>query len=98
MRNPSGVSAQDRHAVERHTQLVGDDLPQGGRETLPGSLRLQVGRVGPSVISHRKARQRVRGGSPREGARSEERAEQRLAAGGCKLPRPGHVIAREPAL
>src|SRR5438445_51854 len=30
-----------------------------------------------------------RGGSPREGARSEERAEQRLAAGGRRLPRPG---------
>jgi hypothetical protein len=28
-------------------------------------------------------------GSPREGARSEARAEQRLAAGGCKLRRPG---------
>src|SRR2546421_549963 len=28
------------------------------------------------------------GGSPREGARSEERAEQRLAAGGRRLPRP----------
>jgi hypothetical protein len=28
-------------------------------------------------------------GSPREGARSEERAEQRLAAGGRRLPRPG---------
>ena len=34
-------------------------------------------------------RQHARGGSPREGARSE--AEQRLAAGGCKLPRPGCV-------
>src|SRR6267378_2543522 len=31
------------------------------------------------------------GGSPREGARSEERAEQRLAAGGRRLPRPGRV-------
>src|SRR5258708_36590608 len=31
---------------------------------------------------------RLSGGSPREGARSEVRAEQRLAAGGCKLPRP----------
>src|SRR5712692_7524167 len=29
------------------------------------------------------------GGSPREGARSEVRAEQRLAAGGRRLPRPG---------
>jgi hypothetical protein len=29
------------------------------------------------------------GGSPREGARSEERAELRLAAGGRRLPRPG---------
>src|SRR5713226_2965504 len=28
------------------------------------------------------------GGSPREGARSEVRAEQRLAAGGRRLPRP----------
>jgi hypothetical protein len=28
------------------------------------------------------------GGSPREGARSEERAQQRLAAGGRRLPRP----------
>jgi len=28
------------------------------------------------------------GGSPREGARSEERAEQRLAAGGRRLPDP----------
>jgi hypothetical protein len=32
------------------------------------------------------ARSAPRGGSPREGARSEERAEQRLAAGGRRLP------------
>ena len=34
-------------------------------------------------------RARKAGGSPREGARSEARAEQRLAAGGRRLPRPG---------
>src|SRR6266699_438257 len=33
----------------------------------------------------------LRGGSPREGARSEVRAEQRLAAGGRRLPRPSRV-------
>src|SRR5207244_1355152 len=46
--------------------------------------------------SMRNARPRAKrascGGSPREGARSEERAEQRLAAGGRRLPRPGYVI------
>src|SRR5438094_9040078 len=35
------------------------------------------------------------GGSPREGARSEERAEPRLAAGGRRLPRPGTPTVRE---
>ena len=41
-------------------------------------------------------RARLSGGSPREGARSEARAEQRLAAGGRRLPRPGASMhARE---
>src|SRR5207253_190462 len=38
----------------------------------------------------------LRGGSPREGARSEVRAEQRLAAGGRRLPRPGRVASKQP--
>src|SRR4051812_7124414 len=44
------------------------------------------------------------GGSPREGApfrgrlRSEVRAEQRLAAGGRRLPRPGFVVLPRPGL
>ena len=35
MRNPRSIAAPDREAAERYTQLVRDDLRQGGREPLP---------------------------------------------------------------
>jgi hypothetical protein len=48
-----------------------------------GNYRFKL-RNGP-LLETREAR--LSGGSPREGVHSEARAEQRLAAGGCKLPR-----------
>src|SRR3954470_7739693 len=56
----------------------------GSGEVERDSDRPEVAAEGPSS-----------GGSPREGARSEERAKQRLAAGGRRLPRPGLARAAQ---
>jgi hypothetical protein len=60
--------------------------PLGGR-----AQRRWSGRPGGSQLMPRPRS----GGSPREGARSEARAEQRLAAGGRRLPRPEEGRAKE---
>src|SRR5579859_5874588 len=58
---------------------------------LVGGHAVVVGSRGVLDVSHAiaGAKRPSSGGSPREGVRSEERAEQRLAAGGRRLPRPG---------
>ena len=62
---------------------------RGVRPSRPAACALRGrGGCGPPVRAAYRVRRFLSGGSPREGARSEARAEQRLAAGGRRLPRP----------
>ena len=76
---------------------VAGTLRRGLPRVVAGALerrpRPVAGRCGPAQREAERRRRSTRppvlsGGSPREGARSEARAEQRLAAGGRRLPRP----------
>jgi len=70
-----GAVTSKSHAAGRYAPHVTDALPAEGSNNR-------------AVLGSRTRRRRtLSGGSPREGARSE--AEQRLAAGGRRLPRPG---------
>jgi hypothetical protein len=81
----SRTSSEKARDVERESSGTSSEKARGHRARKLTGIRGGSG-----------CRRPISGGSPREGARSEERAEQRLAAGGRRLPRPGRVASTQP--
>src|SRR5437868_11337924 len=77
-----------RFFSRKRNKMLLDGGPAGGvrlRTRAPGDLLSERSRTSLERRSRTLAAARTRG-SPREGARTEERAEQRLAAGGRQAP------------